>query len=187
VRRAAAVAFAALLPAALVAPSPVSAQQPAAAPVVVTIAPVTLTPGGTTEAKVTLEILRGIRIVAPGSEGRYLEPAVLSFDAADGVFVEPPAWPAGKLWHAEPEDPPLKIFEGKVEMKMVVGAGPRVAAQTLTLRGRLRYQAIAGDDFKKVATLVVSLPVTVAAPPAAAPPAKPAAAPPAKPAAATRP
>ncbi len=147
--------------------APLPAQTPAAAPVIVTVAPVTLTPGGKAEAKVTLEILRGVRIVAPGSEGKYLQPAQLAFNAADGVFAEPPAWPAGKGWHAEPDGPPIRIFEGKVEFKMMVHAGPKVQAQELTLAGRLRYQPIQGDDYKKPATVEVRVPVTVTAAPAA--------------------
>jgi len=160
---------------ALVLAAPLDAQQPAVAPLFVTVAPVTLAPGGRAEAKVTLEILKDYRIVAPGSEGRYLQPAALSFNAAEGVYVEPAAWPQGKGWHAEPDGPPIKIFEGKVELKVTVHAGAKVAARSLTLQGRLRYQAVRGDgDFKKAATVEVKLPVTVAAPPA-------------KPAAATRP
>ncbi|HET8947627.1 MAG TPA: hypothetical protein VFQ07_11655 [Candidatus Polarisedimenticolia bacterium] len=168
---------------ALAAAAPLPAQTPAAAPVAVSVAPVTLLPGGRTEAKVTLDILRGVRIVAPGSEGRFLQPALLSFDAADGVYVEPASWPAGKGWHAEPEGPPIKVFEGRVELKVVVRAGPKVTSQDLTLKGRLRYQPIQGDDYKKPATLPVSLSVTVAA----ARPGAPAAAPKAKEPAATRP
>lgn len=159
--------------------APLDAQQPAVAPLFVTVAPVTLAPGGKAEAKVTVEILKDFRIVAPGSEGRYLQPAVLSFNAADGVYVEPAAWPQGKGWHSEPDGPPIKIFEGKVELKVTVHAGPKVPAQNLTLQGRLRYQAVRGDgDFKKAATVDVKMPVTVAGTPAAAP---------AKPAPATRP
>ena len=164
----------------LTAASPLPAQTPAVAPVIVTIAPLTLAPGGQADAKVTVEILRGVKIVAPGSEGAYLQPAVLAFEAADGLYAETPAWPAGKEWHADEGDPPFRIYEGKVELKMTVHARPEVAAQTLTLQGRLRYQPVHGDSFGKAATLVVKLPVTVTAP-AAAPKAK------AKPPAATRP
>jgi len=164
----------------LAAAPPLSAQTPAAAPVIVTVAPLTLAPGGKAEAKVTVEILRGIRIVAPGSEGAYIQPAVLAFEAAGGLYAETPAWPAGKEWHADEGDPPIRIYEGKVELKMVVHARPEAAAQTQTLQGRLRYQAVHGDRFEKTAILMVKLPVTVTAP-AAAPKAK------AKPPAATRP
>lgn len=155
--------------------SPLAAQAPAAAPVVVTVAPVTLTAGGKAETKVTLEILRGFRIIAPGTEGKFLQPAQLAFNAADGVFVEPPAWPAGKEWR-DPDGPSLKIYEGKVEFTMMVRAGAKVSAQELALSGRLRYQSIYFDDYQKPATLEVRLPVAVTASPAAAPKAKPPAA-----------
>lgn len=145
------------------------AQTPAAAPVFVTFAPLTLQPGGKAEAKVTVEILRGVRIVAPGSEGAYLQPAVLAFEAADGLYAETPVWPAGKEWHAGEDDPTIRIYEGKVELKMTVHARPEVAAQTLTLQGRLRYQPVHGDRFEKTATLVVKLPVTVKLPAATRP------------------
>jgi hypothetical protein len=128
---------AALATLAVFAAAPLPAQTPAAAPLVVTVAPVTLTPGGKAEAKVTLEILRGVRIIAPGSEGKFLQPAQLAFNAADGVFVEPPAWPDPKVWHAEPDDPPIKVFEGKIQFTVTVHAGPKVQAQELMLQGRL--------------------------------------------------
>jgi hypothetical protein len=153
----------------LAASASLTAQEPGSAPVTVTVAPVTLSPGGRVEAKVSLEIARGIRLIAPGTEGRYLQPALLSFDAADGVFVEPPVWPAGKTWHAEEGDPDLKVFEGRVDLKVIVHAGPKVAAQQLSLPGRLRYQAVDGPTFRKVATLALRMPVVVTAPPAAKP------------------
>jgi|KBSSwiStaDraftv2_1062776.scaffolds.fasta_scaffold181776_3 hypothetical protein len=160
---------AALATLAVFAAAPLPAQTPAAAPLVVTVAPVTLTPGGKAEAKVTLEILRGVRIIAPGSEGKFLQPAQLAFNAADGVFVEPPAWPDPKVWHAEPDDPPIKVFEGKIQFTVTVHAGPKVQAQELMLQGRLRYQPIVMDDYQKAATLEVRMPVTVTAAPAEAP------------------
>jgi hypothetical protein len=166
----------ALLLLALAAAAPSAAQEPAGAPVTVTVAPVTLSPGGRVEAKVSLEIARGIRLVAPGSPGQYLQPVLLAFDAADGVFVEPPAWPAGKTWHAEEGDPDLKVFEGRVDLKVVVHAGPKVAAQQLSLPGRLRYQAIDGPTFRKAAMLTLRMPVDVTAPPVPAKPAGPPAA-----------
>jgi len=166
----------ALLVLALAAASPSTAQEPGSAPVTVTVAPVTLSPGGRAEAKVSLEIARGIRLVAPGSPGQFLQPVLMSFDAADGVFVEPPAWPAGKTWHAEEGDPDLKVFEGRVDLKVIVHAGPKVTARQLSLPGRLRYQAIDGPTFRKVATLTLRMPVEVTAPQVPAKPARPPAA-----------
>ena len=133
---------------------------------VVKVAPVTVSPGGRAETRVTLDIQKGYRIVAPGTAGRFAQPALLAFDAADGVFVEPVSWPVGTSWAAEQEDPEVKVYEGRLELKVVVRATEKATAQPITLSGRLRYQAIKANFFEKVTVLPVSLPVTVAAPPA---------------------
>lgn len=141
-------------------------------PVIFKVAPatVTLSPGGRAEATITLEIEKGCRLIAAGSAHRFAEPALLSFDAADGVFAQVPAWPAGTSWRGDESDPEMKVYEGLLKLKVTLGAAPKAPPQDLTLRGRLRYQVIRGDMFEKVAVLPVSIPVKVAAP--AAPPAK---------------
>ena len=133
---------------------------------VVKVAPVTVSPGGRAETRVTLDIQKGYRIIAPGTAGRFVQPAIRAFDASDGVFVEPVSWPEGTSWAAEKDDPEVKVYEGRLELKVVVRATEKATARSITLSGRLRYQAIKQDYFEKVTVLPVSLPVTVAAPPA---------------------
>jgi len=165
-----------LLLLAAAAAAPLAAQDHASAPVTLRVAPVTVPPGGRTEAKVTLEIAPGYRILAPGTQGPWGEPPLLSYDAADGVFAEPPEWPSGKAWRSAPGEPEVRVYEGKVELKVVVHAGPRAAGRTTSLPGRLRYQPIRGDFFMKVATLPVTMPVELLPPKGAAKPAAPPAA-----------
>jgi hypothetical protein len=131
-------------------------------PVVVKVAPVTVSPGGRAETTVTLTIQNGIRIVAPGTVSRVLQPAMLAFDAADGVFVEPPTWPAGASWRAEKEDPEVKVYTGRLDLKVTLGAAPQAPGQEIALKGRLRYQPIDGNAFLKVTVLPLSMPVKVA-------------------------
>jgi hypothetical protein len=142
------------------------------APLVVKVTPVTLAPGGRAEATITLELRKEYRIVAPGTESQYAQPALLAFDAADGVFVEPPVWPAGISWRAELDDPEMKVYEGRLELKVVVYATPKAALQEVTLRGRLRYQMIRGNFALKAAVMPLAIQLKVAAAPGAAPQAK---------------
>jgi hypothetical protein len=162
------------------APVTKAASPPAAettgAPVTVTVAPVTVSPGGRTEATVTLEIARGYRLIAPGTRSAWAQPPILSFDAADGVFAEAPAWPAGKAWRSDPGEPEVQVYEGTLDLKVVVHAQPQAAPRTTSLAGRLRYQPIRGDFFMKVAILPVRMPVELGASKAAAKPAAPPAA-----------
>ena len=157
-------------------PGSAPAAETAGVPITVRVAPVTVAPGGRSEVKVTLEIARGYRILAPGSKGPWGEPPLLSFEAADGVFAEAPVWPLGKTWRSDPKEPEFQVYEGKLDLKVVVHAGPRAAAKTTSLAGRLRYQPIRGDFFMKVASLPVQMPVELGAPKAAAKPAAPPAA-----------
>ena len=145
-----------------------SAQTSGRPGIVVKVAPATVSPGGKTEIKVTLEIEKGYRIVAPGTVSRYAQPALLAFDAADGVVVRPPAWPAGKSWRAQEEDPEVKVYEGRLDLTLTLLAAAKAPKQEIALQGRLRYQAIKGDFFEKVAVMPVSIPVKVAAPSAPA-------------------
>jgi hypothetical protein len=150
-----------------------SAQTTGRPGLVVKVAPVTLSPGGKAETTVTLEIEKGYRIVATGTVSRFAQPALFAVDAADGVFVQPVVWPAGKSWRAQDEDPEVKVYEGRVNLKLSLRASPKAVVQEVELQGRLRYQAIKADFFEKVAVMPVSIPVKVAAPAAkAAPPAK---------------
>jgi hypothetical protein len=142
------------------------------APLVVKVTPVTLAAGGKAEATVTLDLRKEYRIVAPGTESTYAQPALLAFDAADGVFAEPPVWPAGTWWRADPDDPEMKVYEGRVELKVVVHAAPNAVLQEVALQGRLRYQMIRGNFALKAAVMPVSISLKVVAAPGPAPQAK---------------
>ncbi|HZN03793.1 MAG TPA: hypothetical protein VFD06_09440 [Candidatus Polarisedimenticolia bacterium] len=144
-----------------------TAESPGNAALVVKVTPVTVVPGGRAESKITIEIQKGYRIVAPGTALKWSQPVLLAFDAADGVFVEPPAWPAGTSWRGEEQDPEVKVYEGRLDLRVTLRAAPKSAGQELALQGRLRYQAIKGEFFQKVAVMPVSIPVTVTAAPAA--------------------
>ena len=136
---------------------------------VVKVAPVTLSPGGQAETTVTLEIEKGYRIVAPGSAFRNAQQPILAFDAAAGIIVQPQEWPAGKSWRAVEDDPEVKVYEGRLVLKVTLHAAPQAAVQEVAIQGRVRYQAIKGSFFEKVAVLPLTIPVKVAASAAAAP------------------
>ena len=150
--------------------APLSAQTSGEPGVVVKVSPATVAPGGKSEAMVTVEIQKGYRIVAPPVVMRYTQPALLAFDAADGVFVESVTWPDATAWRGEPEDPQIKVYEGRVEIKVLIRAAPNAPRQEIALQGRLRYQPIKYNAFEKVSVMPVSLPLKVGGPPAPAGP-----------------
>jgi hypothetical protein len=127
----------------------------------------TLAPGARGEARLILAIQKGMRILAHDETGKYMQPAMLSVEAANDVFPETAVFPAGTTWKLQPDDPDYKTYEGTVVVRLPVRARAGTAPGSRVLKGHLRYQAIeTGGRFAKTAVLPVTIPVTVGKAPA---------------------
>jgi hypothetical protein len=138
-----------------------------APPVSAVAAVLTLAPGARGEARLILAIQKGMRILAHDETGKYMQPAMLSVEAANDVFPETAVFPAGTTWKLQPDDPDYKTYEGTVVVRLPVRARAGTAPGSRVLKGHLRYQAIeTGGRFAKTAVLPVTIPVTVGKSPA---------------------
>lgn len=138
-----------------------------APPVSAVAAVLTLAPGARGEARLILAIQKGMRILAHDETGRYMQPAMLSVEAAKDLLPETAVFPAGTTWKLQPDDPDYKTYEGTVVVRIPVRARAGIAPGSRVLKGHLRYQAIeTGGRFAKTAVLPVTIPITVGKAPA---------------------
>ena len=105
----------------------------------------------------------GLHVYAPGAEARGYRVIGLSLEAPDYLRLLPVEYPASEVYHFEPLDEHVPVYQKPFQLiqEVLVEASPKASAtlreiDAVTLTGRLDYQAC--DD--EVCFTPVSVPLT---------------------------
>jgi DsbC/DsbD-like thiol-disulfide interchange protein len=128
-------------------------------------ASVTIAPGGTAEAKVTIVIAKGYRLIAAPPPNKWTTPVSLAFEGSGQVYAQTAVLPPGKKYY---EEGALAYtgYEGTVVITLPIVANKDAGPGDYVLHGRMRSQVLIIDpnglaSFKKTAVRAVDLPVHV--------------------------
>ena len=119
------------------------------------VEPDTAAPNAELTITFTVTPARGIHVYAPGSPYQVI---AVKLDAQPGVKGRKLAYPPSEIYHFEPLDERVPVYQKPFLLKqpVVVAASALKGKTTLTLSGRLEYQAC--DD--RVCFRPVAIPFT---------------------------
>ena len=123
-------------------------------------APVVAKAGATLESKLAFDVRQGFHIQSNTPPDPYLIPLRLTWNPgpltpSEVVYPKPQIEKYG-FWPT-----PLSVFSGTVEITTRWKVPGSVALGTVTMTGKLRYQACNDRECKTPKTIDVSLPVTI--------------------------
>jgi len=107
----------------------------------VTTAPANLSAQGSTEANVRLSITPGYHVNANPASFSYLIPTELTAGDADGISVGKPVYPKAESHKFQFAEEPLAVYQGDVEVKLPLRAGPGATPGSHLLPLSVRIQA----------------------------------------------
>jgi hypothetical protein len=102
---------------------------------------ITIQKGKSDYISVEVMVKDGYHIQANKVNDESLIPVSLKIFPAEQFVIGPPEFPPYTLFRLEGTDNELNVFDGKFEIKVPVKAKSDIAAQTLTLKAALYYQA----------------------------------------------
>ena len=106
------------------------------------IAPLTIAPGATTPAKITLKIKDGFHIQANPASEDYLIPTEVTLTVDNKVFkLGKPVYPAPISLKTKLSVKPLKVYEGNSDITVPLTVLPATKPGTYTLKGSVSFQA----------------------------------------------
>jgi DsbC/DsbD-like thiol-disulfide interchange protein len=128
-------------------------------------AAVTVAPGGKAEARVTVVIPKGYRILAAPPPNKWTTPLSVAFEGSSSLYPETVVLPPGKPYMEEGK---LSYhgYEGTIVFTLPVRADKDAGPGDYVLHGRLRSQVLILDpdglaSYKRAAVKGVDLPVHV--------------------------
>jgi hypothetical protein len=125
--------------------------------------PVTISQGGTAEARVAIRLAEGHRILADPVRTKWLTGATLVVDSADGLVAKQAQFPEPTKIKDKDSTKEYPVWSGTIEVTLPVAASPKAAPGKHVLNGRLRYQVVYEGEYYKVAVRKIEIPVKVVA------------------------
>ena len=107
----------------------------------VSTTPANLSTQGTAEANVRLSITPGYHVNANPASFSYLIPTELTAGDADGISVGKPVYPKAENHKFQFAEEPLAVYQGDVEVKLPLRAGPGATPGSHLLPLTVRIQA----------------------------------------------
>ncbi len=102
---------------------------------------VTLTPGGSAETVVVIQISNGYHVNANPPSQAYLKPTELELKPAEGISVGFIVYPDPLVKKFSFSETPLKVYEGNTQLKVNLKADKKAAPGKHNLSAKLRVQA----------------------------------------------
>src|SRR5262245_54626499 len=136
----------------------------------ISVPDVTLAPGGTGEAVVTIKLVKGFGILGDPLPTRWTSAALLMVESSGGVVAKTPVFPEPKKKKDSDGGVEYGTYSGTFEVSVPLEASGKAALGARTLKGRLGNLLTYDGDFYKTKTRPVDIAVRIAAktPPAAA-------------------
>ena len=101
----------------------------------------TLTPGGSGETVVLIQISNGYHVNANPPSQPYLKPTQLELTPAEGISVGFIVYPDPLVKNFSFSQTPLKVYEGNTQLKVNLKADKKAAPGKHNLSAKLRVQA----------------------------------------------
>ena len=101
----------------------------------------TLTPGGSGETVVLIQISNGYHVNANPPSQPYLKPTQLELTPAEGISVGFIVYPDPLVKNFSFSETPLKVYEGNTQLKVNLKADKKAVPGKHNLSARLRVQA----------------------------------------------
>jgi len=101
----------------------------------------TLTPGGSGETVVLIQISNGYHVNANPPSQPYLKPTQLELTPAEGISVGFIVYPDPLVKNFSFSETPLKVYEGNTQLKVNLKADKKAALGKHNLSAKLRVQA----------------------------------------------
>jgi DsbC/DsbD-like thiol-disulfide interchange protein len=100
----------------------------------------TVTPGSTLTVTFDITPARRIHVYAPGADYEVIS---LALDLPAGVTADKVAYPPSEMYYFEPLDEHVPVYQKpfKLEQQLTIGREALKGKETLTLTGKLQYQA----------------------------------------------
>jgi hypothetical protein len=127
---------------------------------------VVVTPGGSSEARLTVLVGEGFHLQANPASQEYLVPTKLEVERAAGVWPGKPIYPPGRPYRLQGAASDLAIYDGTFEVRVPLEASKDAAPGDRSMRGILRYQACDARLCLKPASVEFALPVRITERPA---------------------
>lgn len=123
--------------------------------------PVTVAPGHSAEAEISIKVKTGYHVQANPASEEYLIPTKLEIQTVDGLQIGAPVYPKGQSFKLEGSDQALSTYQNSFVIKVLIQADAKAQAGDKTLQGTLRYQACDARSCLFPDSVPVQLTVTV--------------------------
>jgi hypothetical protein len=127
----------------------------------VTVPPANLSTQGSADAIVSLSITPGYHVNANPASFSYLIATELTATDVDGIAAGKPVYPRGENHKFQFAEEPLAVYQGDVEVKLPLRAGPGVTPGSHLLPLNLRVQACDTEKCFPPANIEARLPIEV--------------------------
>jgi DsbC/DsbD-like thiol-disulfide interchange protein len=142
--------------------SPASeAKTPPANIVIAGATEVQITPGGSAEAAVQLNITSGYHINANPASASFLIATTLEVERSEGFILGPPQYPSSLTKKFKFSPDPLAVYEGEAIIKVQLKAGTDAKKGAHTLRAKVRVQPCDDQACYPPRNIETSIPVVV--------------------------
>ena len=121
----------------------------------------TLSPGGSGEAVVILQITNGYHVNANPPSQAYLKATELELRPAEGISVQFLTYPDPLIKKFAFSETPLKVYEGETTVKVRLKADKKTQPGTHNLSAQLRVQACDDKVCYAPGALELTVPVNV--------------------------